>query len=110
MSPLAWILLIAAVLAGFLLLELIFLAGALAVADEQTTGLRYYGRSSAGRAEYRQRLERQARLLAPLLAVLGRISRFDFAKVSFRHRGIAGPKGTCSKESFESAELTEPGA
>ncbi|HEV8149296.1 MAG TPA: sulfotransferase domain-containing protein [Gemmatimonadales bacterium] len=108
MSLLSWIVLLAAALAGFFLLQLLALAVVLGFEDQHTTGLGYYGRPPAERAGYRHRLRRQARLLAPILAVLGRVSRFDFAKVSFRHRGIAGPKGTCSRESFERAELYRP--
>jgi hypothetical protein len=35
---------------------------------------------------------------------MSRTARFTFQKVSFRHRGISGPKGTCTKESFERAD------
>src|SRR5262249_31445990 len=40
----------------------------------------------------------------PILRIMGRLSRFTFAKASFQHRGVSGPKGTCSKESFERAD------
>ncbi|HEV8612122.1 MAG TPA: sulfotransferase domain-containing protein [Gemmatimonadales bacterium] len=106
----SWILVVAAAIAGFFLLELLYLAVLLVLEDQQTSGLGYYGRPPEERARYRRKLRRQATLLAPLLAVLGRVSRFNFAKVSFQHRGIAGPKGTCSKETFERAEAYQPGA
>ena len=94
---------IAAILA-FLLVQLIWLSVVMYREDQNTRGLGYYGLPPAERQRVKERLTTQARLLRPILRVLGRVSSFTFEKASFRHRGVAGPKGTCSAESFASVE------
>ncbi len=99
-----WLLVILGALAALFLLGMMYLSGVLAWEDQRTVGNGYYGLPPAGRAAFKQSLRRQARILAPLLWVFSRLSKFKFEKTGFRHRGIAGPRGTCSLESFARAD------
>jgi len=103
-----WILIVAGALLGLGLIGLVYLSVVLSWEDGRTVGLAYYGLPPAERERFRRRLRVHALLLFPILHLMARMSRFDFARVSFRHRGISGPKGTCSKESFERADGYQP--
>jgi len=99
-----WVVVAAAAIVVFFVVQLIHLSGVLAWADQKTTGLAYFGSSPDERRRFKETLRRQARFLRPILRVMGRFSTFTFQKASFEHRGITGPQGTCSKESFERAD------
>lgn len=88
------------VLLGAFLVQLLHLAIVLVWSDARTTGLAYYGAPPGTRAGFRRSLRRHARILAPCLWIQGRMARFSFERVTFRERGLAGPRGTCSPESF----------
>jgi len=109
-GALTWIAIVLGLLLAFLALEFIALVVVLVLEDQHTLGLAYYGLPPAKREGYRRRLRRQARLLAPILSLLARFSKFSFSKASFRHHGLAGPKGTCSPQSFAQAEAYQPTA
>ena len=110
MSPITWILVLVGAVAAFLAVEMVYLSIVLVREDRQTIGLAYYGLPPDQRERFRQQLRRQATLLAPLLWLLGRVSKFQFAKTTFHEGGIAGPKGTCSAESFRRAATYQAGA
>ncbi len=103
-SLLAWFAVIAGLLLVFFLVQMVYLAVVLSWADQQTSGLAYYGRPPHERQQFKQTLGKHVRFLRPILHLLGRISSFNFEKASFRHRDISGPRGTCSPESFASAD------
>jgi len=109
-SLLTWILILAGTVLVVGLAQLIYLSGVLSWEDRKTVGLAYYGLPPAERERFRRALRRHAVLLYPILRIMPRPKRFDFARVSFRHRGVSGPRGTCSKESFERADRYEPRA
>ena len=96
-----WMVVVAVGLVAFFVIELIYLAAVLRWEDEKTRGLGYYGLSADRREQFKRTLRRHAVLLSPILHLLGRFSRNLFAKASFQVRGISGPMGTCSPESFE---------
>lgn len=93
---------------GFVVLilvgQMIYLSVVLSWEDQQTRGLGYYGLAPAEREAFKRRLRLHARLLHPVLLLIGRTSKFTFEKASFRHRGIAGPRGTCGEDSFARAD------
>lgn len=93
---------------AFLVIQFIYLVVVLGWEDQKTVGLGYYGLPPAGRAAFKRTLRRHALLLFPILRLLGRLSKFTFEKASFRHRGIAGPKGTCDPASFARADAYRP--
>jgi hypothetical protein len=102
-------------IAGFLALLIalyvlftVYLALVLAWEDRQTVGLGYYGRPAAERERFKRRLRLHALLLAPLLWLNGRLAKVDFRKASIRHKGVAGPAGTTSAETFARAEAYRP--
>lgn len=84
----------------FLVGQMIHLATVMAWEDQQTVGLGYFGRSREDRASFKSALGLQARLLTPIMAVLGRTTKFTFEKASFEHEGLPGPRGTCNEDSF----------
>jgi hypothetical protein len=88
----------------------VYLALVLAWEDRQTEGLGYYGRPPAERARFKRRLRLHALLLAPLLWLNGRLVKVDFKKASIRHKGVAGPAGTTSADTFARAEAYRPRA
>jgi hypothetical protein len=104
-----WIIVVAGAVLAILLLGMVYLAGVLGWEDQKTLGTGYYGLPRAERDRFKQALRRHARVLAPVFSVFSRLSKFQFEKTSFHHRGIAGPKGTCSKESFERADAYRAG-
>jgi len=104
-----WILVVAGGLLAFLLAQAIHLAIVLSWGDTATRGLAYYGLSPIERERFRKKLRRQALLLSPILRIVGRRSHFTFDQSSFTHDGLAGPKGTCTEESFAAGCAYEPG-
>lgn len=88
--------------------QFLYLAAVLAWQGERTRGLGYYGLPPAERARFKARLRRHARLLSPILALVRRFSTFTFEKSSFRHEGVAAPRGTCTPESFTRAIAYAP--
>ncbi len=96
-----WVVVVVVGLFGFLVVEFIYLAVVLRWEDEKTRGLAYYGLPAVQRDQFKQTLRRHAILLSPILRLLGRFSDGALAKATFRVKGVAGPKGTCSPESFE---------
>ncbi len=104
----SWILWIVIGVVVFLVVEIVYLFVVLTWGERNTLGLAYYGRSREERAAFRRRLRFHARLLAPIVWLLGRTSNFKFAQATFRHDGLPGPRGTCSEESFARARTYEP--
>lgn len=100
MGWLGWIGVAAAVALAAYLVQMIYLSVVLKWEDERTRGLNYYGLPPEGRAAFKQALRRHARLLHPILALSGKLSKFSFQRASFRHGDIAAPRGSCTPESF----------
>ncbi len=105
---LTWLVFAVAAAAGFLVLQVLWLAGVLVWEDRATLGTGYYGRSPEDRERFRGRLRWHARLLRPALSLLGRFTSFTFERASFRYGEITGPKGTCDRESFQRGAGYEP--
>ena len=101
MGVVGWIALVVGALLLFLLAQMIYFAVVVSWTNEQTNGLGYYGRSPQERARFKATLRRHARLLYPIMRLITRMSKFNFERASFRQDGIAGPRGTCSPESFQ---------
>ncbi len=106
---LLWAALVVALAVAFLVLEVAYLSFVLAWEDGRTVGLAYYGAPPDERERFRRALRLHARLLSPIIRILARPAKFSFARVGFQYRGIAGPKGTCSAESFARAEAWPAG-
>ncbi len=104
MSPLAWVAIAFGALVVFFVFQMIHLSVVLTWEDQQTRGLGYFGQSPDERDGFRKKLRTQARLLIPILRILGRVSPATMERASFHYRDIAGPKGTCSEESFAHAD------
>jgi aryl sulfotransferase len=106
-SPITWIAILAGALVVFLIGQMIHLGVILSWEDQKTRDLEYYGLPPEGRARFKRTLRRHARVLFPILRLIGRFSSFTFQKASFQHRGVSGPKGTCNVESFRRADEYE---
>jgi hypothetical protein len=106
---LAWSL--AAVAAGLLLLAvvgLVWLTAVVAWGERRTRGVRYFGLPREARERFRRQLRFHAAVLAPMIRVMARASPFSFEKASFDYRGVSGPQGTCTRESFRAGAAYEP--
>lgn len=107
-SPAVW----AAIIVGagllFLVGQFLHLSGVMGWADQKTVDLGYYGLPPEERQGFKKSLATQARLLSPILAVLGRIAKFTFEKATFETDGLHGPQGTCDAAGFERAFAYEP--
>lgn len=104
-----WIL--AAATAGIVLLgfaSALWLAIVIAWGDRRTRGLSYFGLPREGREAFKRRLRFHARLLAPVIRVVARASPFSFERASFVYRGVSGPRGACTLESFRAGASYEP--
>ena len=95
-------------LCAFLFLQVAYLYVVIAWGDQATRGLNYYGRPVAERNRFKRKLYLHSLALAPVIWLLSRTCRFTFRKASFSYRGVAGPKGTCSAESFQRAADYRP--
>jgi len=104
---LVWIGMAVGLLLLFLVGQIVYLSVVLSWEDQRTRGLAYYGLDPAGRERFKRQLRLHARVLYPVLRLIGRTSKFTFEKASFRHRGIAGPRGTCGEDSFAKADAYE---
>ncbi len=99
-----WVLIAIGVIVLFLVVQGIYLGTVLKWEDEQSVGLGYYGRSPAGREEFKRTLRRHARLLSPILRLNAAGAKLDFRKLAFLYKGVAGPHGSCSDASFATGE------
>jgi hypothetical protein len=86
----------------------IYLAMVMKWSDDQTVGLNYYGRPLKERERFKRTLARHATLLSPMLWLAGRMTKFDFRRVSLQYKGVSGPSGSCSVETFQRAESYQP--
>lgn len=103
-SPITWVAILAGALVVFLIVQYVYLGVILSWEDQKTRDLEYYGLPPEGRAGFKRTLRRHARFLFPVLRLVGKFSSFTFEKASFQHRGVSGPRGTCSLESFQRAD------
>jgi hypothetical protein len=101
---LLWIGLAVGLVVLFFIGQMIYLSVVLSWEDQATRGLGYYGQQPEGRETFKRRLRFHARLLYPVLRLIGRTSKFTFEKASFHYRGVAGPRGTCGEDSFAKAD------
>jgi hypothetical protein len=103
---------ILAVAGGVALLLALFgiawLATVVAWGERQARGLAYFGLAREERERFRRRTRFHAAALAPVIRLMARASPFAFDKASFRYRGVAGPKGSCSPESFRAGADYRP--
>ncbi len=103
---------VAAIAAGlaiaFFFAQLVHLSTVLAWGDEKTRGNNYYGLRPAERQRFKKLLVYHRLLLSPTIGLLSRISRFNIARIGFSYQGVAGPRGTCSPESFRKAAEYQP--
>ncbi|MDH4131711.1 MAG: sulfotransferase domain-containing protein, partial [Gemmatimonadota bacterium] len=108
MAIFGWVLAAAGLGLLFLVVQSVYLGAVLRWEDQETVGLGYYGRPLDARNRFKRTLRLHARLLAPILRLNTYAARFDFRRVSFSHKGVAGPLGTCSSESFAAGESYQP--
>ncbi len=92
------------------LVQVIHLSTVMAWTEQETQGLAYYGAPPAERAAFKAKLRRHAVMLYPVLRWMSRRDNFTFDQASFSVDGVAGPKGTCSAESFSAAMRYQPAA
>ena len=110
MSWLAWAAVAVGALVTFVVIGFIYLALVLAWEEQQTRGSAYYGLPLAERQRFRRRLRVHARLLLPILRIGPRLTNVTLPTSSFRYQGLAGPKGSCTEESFARGHAYEPQA
>jgi hypothetical protein len=108
MGVVGWIAVVLGPLIVLLVGQVIYLSAVLAWENERTRGLGYYGLPPAGRDRFKTQLRRHARLLYPILRLIGRFSSFTFDKASFRFQDVAGPRGTCTEDSFARGHAYRP--
>jgi hypothetical protein len=108
LSPVATLLLVLGAVVLGALAWLVYLSVVLAWGDQKTMGLSYYGLPLRQRRRFHRTLRRHARLLLPALRILGRVSGFQVARAGFDFKGVKGPKGSCTLESFERGHACTP--
>jgi len=96
------------VVLAFLVIQCVHLYWVVAWGNRSAQGLRYYGRPLAERRRFKRVLYCHRLALTPILWLVSRASHLRFSRVRFSFRGVAGPKGTCSPESFQRAAEYEP--
>lgn len=108
MSALAWAGLVVTGIVVLVVLGVIYLALVLAWEEEKTRGLAYYGRPIEERRRFHKQLRRHARVLSPIVRLWGRMTKVALPSASFRYEGVAGPKGSCTEESFRTGHGYRP--
>jgi hypothetical protein len=98
----------AAVVVALVVIGVVYLALVLAWEDERTKGSAYYGLPLEERRKFRGRLRTHARFLFPVIRLGSRLTSVTLPKASFHFQGVAGPKGSCSEESFRAGHAYEP--
>jgi hypothetical protein len=86
----------------------VYLATVLKWEDDQTVGLKYYGRPLEEREHFKRVLARHAMLLSPMLWFNSRIVTLDFKRMRIQFKGVSAPTGSCSVASFQRAEGYQP--
>jgi len=74
----------------------------------QTRDGRYFCAPLEKRRQLKRWLMWHRKNLAPLLCFLGQVSNVHLRKATFRFHGVAGPKGSCSPETFCRASSYKP--
>lgn len=108
MAVLWWILGLFVAGIALIVVQGIYLGAVLKWEDQESVGLGYYGLPLAERNRFKRKLRLHAFLLTPILRLNAAASKLDFRKVAFNYKGVAGPHGSCSPESFEQAEKYVP--
>jgi len=105
---LSWILWSLAIFVALYVAMGIYLATVLKWEDDQTVGLNYYGKPLKERERFKRTLARHASLLSPMLWLNSRMAKVDFRRVRIQYKGVSGPAGSTSVESFQRAEGYQP--
>ena len=104
----SWILWSLALLVALYIAMGLYLATVLKWEDDHTVGLNYYGKSLRDRERFKRTLARHASLLSPMLWLNSRMAKVDFRRTRIQYKGISGPAGSTSIESFQRAEEYQP--
>lgn len=104
----SWLPAAAGALVLFLFVEWIALGASIRWGQEQTLAGAWFRRPLDERRRFRATLRRQALLLGPILRALRPFAKFDFARTGFRVRGVLGPWGNCTPQSFGAALDYQP--
>ncbi len=104
----SWIVWALVLLVAFYVAMGIYLATVLKWEDDQTVGSNYYGKSLRDRERFKRTLARHASLLSPMLWLNSRMAKVDFRRTRIQYKGISGPAGSTSVESFQRAEEYQP--
>jgi aryl sulfotransferase len=102
------LLLVVATVVVLLIVGWIALGAVIAWGQQQTLAGAYFLRSAAERRQFRATLRRQATLLSPILWALRPLAKFDFARTGFQVRGLTGPWGNCTPQSFQAGMDYQP--
>lgn len=108
MSILLWLLWLFALAIVAYLGYTTYMATVMKWEDEQSVGLGYYGLSLAERHAFKARLRTHARRLRPILALNSKLTKLDFARSRIEYKGVSGPTGSCSRETFKGASEYVP--
>jgi hypothetical protein len=76
--------------------------------DEKTVGLNYYGLPIGERRAFKEALKVHARRLGPMIKLNAKMTKFDFARARMQFRGVSGPTGSCTVQSWEKAAAYTP--
>jgi hypothetical protein len=94
---------------GFLfVMQLVHLLMVMRWTDQKTTGLRYYSLSKPERRKFKRLVQIHSLVLSPILTLIAAASRSSFSRRCFTYKGIAGPAGACSADSFRRASEYSP--
>ncbi len=105
MSSLLWLLALAVIA---YIAYTTYMATVMKQEDEQSVGLGYYGLPLAERHAFKERLRTHARRLRPILALNAKLTKLDFARSRIEYKGVSGPSGSCSAETFAAAANYTP--
>lgn len=108
MTPLLWALGALGAVVVLVIAGIVYLAVVLAWEEQRTLGLAYYGLPLDERRRFRRWLRFHARMLRPVVRLSARFTKVNLANAGFRYQGVAGPKGSCSEESFRAGHGYTP--
>ena len=108
MSIVIWLLVVVGSAVVLAIAGIVKLALVLAWEEQKTLGASYYGMALEERRRFQRWLRFHARVLRPVVRLSARYTKVNLPKASFRYQGVAGPKGSCTEESFRAGHAYEP--
>jgi hypothetical protein len=104
----SWPIALAIGIAAMAMANVLYLAWYFHWEVSQTSGVSYFGRTTAGRRELKRQIRRRSRPALPLARLLSLTARTQTTLPAFEYQGVCGPPRVSSPEIFARASRYQP--